>query len=184
MANNMKTMQGCCCGVIVGTCAEFWDFIATKSQLEITLASDLLGGGWFDCTAADCQAVIDGTYILTKIPGSFGSGSCGTATSGRTYSYTFSETLDCATDDDPYTGVAVYFECAGDVVRGFCVYRKTPSGSGGFSFCSTYAYWHNPSDGITLPADMTSGEIPPDSPGAFSSPCVPTSANMPFVFYD
>lgn len=168
-------MQGCCCAVVVGTCTEFWDFLATKTQLEITLASELVGIGWFDCTTADCQAVIDGTYILTKIPGTFGSSSCLTEGSGRTFSYTFSDTIDCSSGETNYTGVAVYFECASDIVYARCVYRKFISGIG--TTCSP-AYWHD--TGIALPADLSSGEVEPDT--SFTSPCIPTSANMPFTF--
>jgi hypothetical protein len=175
MANKMATMQGCCCATPIASCAELNAFLASKTQLEITVASTLVGLGWSDCTAADCQAIIDGTYILTKIGGSFGSGTCASEGSGHTFSYTFSESIGCAAADDPYTGIAVDFYCTGTHVIMRCLYRRTgPS-------CSL-AYGHPGGGGIAFPADLSSGTVPPASPGSFTNPCVPTSDPMTFAF--
>lgn len=163
----------CCCNpVVVNNCTEFYAWLATKTEVEITVAAELIGIGHSDCTDADCAAAIDGTYLLTKIPGSFGPTLCSTAV-GATFSYTFSRNIDCVADD-PYTGIAVDFFCSGTSVVVRCVYRYTSGGPA----CGV-AY----SGSISLPASLESGSIPPLSPGgAFTNPCVPTSANMPFAF--
>lgn len=166
----------CCCSpTIVTTCAEFDAWLATKTQLEVTIAAELVGGGFSDCTDADCAAAIDGTYILTKISGSLGAGSCTTNGSNHTFSYTFSETIACDTVDDPYTGVAVDFDCIGTSVYMRLLLRH--------QFGCSSAYGHDGINSpIALPADLSSGSVLPFSAGSFSNPCVPTSASMTFAF--
>lgn len=168
----------CCCSpTIVTTCAEFDTWLSTKTQLEITVAAELLGGGFSDCTTADCQAVVDGTYILTKISGSFGAGPCTSAGSNHTFSYTFpsSRTIACTTTDDPYLAIAVDFACIGTSVYMRCLFKYT----GG---CGE-SYGHDGINSpIALPADLSSGSVLPFSAGAFTNPCVPTSASMTFSF--
>lgn len=166
----------CCCSpTIVNNCTELWDWLATKTEIEVTIES--VGRGSLDCTTADCQAVVDGTYILTKIAGSFGSSTCASEGSGRTFAYTFpsSRTIDCTASDDPYLAIAVDFSCnVSNVVYMRFIFKYT----GG---CSV-AYAHAAGAGISLPADLSSGTVPPGSPGSFNTPCEPTSADMPFAF--
>jgi hypothetical protein len=142
----------------------------------VTIAS-VENGLSIDCTDADCQAVIDGTYILTKISGSFGASTCASEGSSRTFAYTFPSprTIDCTTNDDPYLAIAVDFQCNVSNVVYMRFFFKYTGG------CSI-SYEHAPGFGIGLPADISSGTVPLASPAGFCSPCEPTSDPMPYAF--
>lgn len=160
MANTMATMQGCCCEATVNNCDEFWAWLATKDDIEITVTAELTPLSYNDCTDADCATTFDGTYILTKIAGSVGAGSCATESPDRTFFYTFSKTIDCTTSDDPYTGIGVDFYCdsGGVIIRGIV------RGNGGCFFPYTQT--------IPFPADFSSGTLAENPGGGLSNPCV------------
>lgn len=171
----------CCCnGVVISNCSDFFTWLATKTELEITIAAEARDPGFplppDPCSDGDCAGLISGTYILTKIAGSFGAVPCNTAGSGRTFSYTFSESIDCAGGDNPHTGMAVDFFCSSDTLFMRLLYRYAGGASCGL------AYGHPVGGGIPLPADVSSGTVPVSVPGAFSNHCVPTSALMTYAF--
>jgi hypothetical protein len=152
--------EDCECCTVFNTCSEFIDWLASKTEIEITVVAKKTS--FSSCSDAECSAALSGTYILLKSNPML-TGTLCLFEPGKTFTHHYSRTSSCVTDnDDPYLGIAVDFFCSGSILTIRCGHKY----QGG---CS-YPYRKV----VTLPAtisSLASGLIPADPTGAFSNYC-------------